>query len=140
MQLEVRRVDDAFMLEATNETGFKISSDAAPSIGGNNMGFRPMQLMLFSVASCSSIDILSILKKQKQDILDFRVTVSGEREKDVVPSLFTKIHLHYIFTGNLSEEKVKRAIDLSVNKYCSASKTLEKSGAMIKTSYEILNP
>ena len=139
MKIELKRIDDAFHLEATNEEGVKAYSDAATKVGGGNKSFRPMQLLLMSAASCSSIDVLSILRKQKQDVKDFQVTIEGERDPDEVPSLFKKIHIHYKFFGDVLEEKVKRAIDLSLNKYCSASRTLEKAGAEITSSFEIIN-
>jgi len=139
MKLELKRIDEAFHLQGTNEEGATAFSDASTKIGGGNKAFRPMQLMLMSVASCSSIDILSILRKQKLDVKDFYVTIEGEREADKVPSLFTHIHIHYKFAGQIPDEKAKRAIDLSITKYCSASRTLEKAGAKITTSYEIMN-
>ena len=139
MKLELHRIDDAFHLEATNEDGVTAHSDAAIKVGGGNKAFRPMQLLLMSVASCSSIDILLILKKRKQDVLDFHVTIEGDRDPDNMPSLFTELWIHYTFKGDLLEEKVARAIDLSINKYCSASRTLEKAGAKIVTTFEIKN-
>lgn len=136
MKVEINRLNDAFNFEATNEQGSKIQMDASPDIGGSNLGFRPMQLLLASLGGCSSIDIVNILKKQKQNLKDIKISVDGEREKDVIPSLFTEIHIHFQLTGELDEEKVKKAIDLSVNKYCSVLKTLEKT-AKITHSYTI---
>jgi putative redox protein len=137
MKIEIGRLNDAFNFEATNEQGKTILMDASPDIGGSNLGFRPMQLMLTSVGACSSIDIVNILKKQKQNLKDIKITIDGEREKDVIPSLFTDINVHFHLIGDLDEDKVKKAIDLSVNKYCSAWKTLEKSGAKMSYSYKI---
>lgn len=137
MKIELTRLDDAFHLEATNEQGVKMHTDASPDIGGGNKGMRPMQLLLVAVASCSTIDIINILKKQKQPLKDIHITVDGERESDKVPSLFTDIHIHYKLVGDLSEEKAKRAIALSMDKYCSVSKTLEAT-AKITTSFEII--
>lgn len=137
MRIELKRLDNAFHLEATNEQGVKTYTDASPDIGGNNKGFRPMQLLLVAAASCSTIDIINILKKQKQPLEDIQIVVDGEREKDKIPSLFTDIHLHYKLFGDLAEEKVKRAIALSIEKYCSVSKTLEET-AKITTSFEII--
>jgi putative redox protein len=137
MKIEIGRLNDAFNFEATNEQGKTIQMDASPDIGGSNLGFRPMQLMLTSVGACSSIDIVNILKKQKQNLKDIKITIDGEREKDVIPSLFTDIHVHFHLIGDLDEDKVKRAVDLSVNKYCSAWKTLEKSGSKMSYSYKI---
>ena len=137
MKVELNRLDDAFHLEATNENGKTVHTDGAPKIGGGDKAFRPMQLVLAAVGSCSSIDVISILKKQRQNFDDIKIEVTGERERDVVPSLFTDIHMHYKFYGAVSEEKVARAIDLSVGKYCSVSKMLEPK-VNITTSFEIL--
>ena len=138
MKITLKRLDDAFHLEAVNEEGCKIETDGAPKIGGGNKGMRPMQLMLAATGSCSSIDIISILKKQKQNLNEFDVEVTAEREQGKVPSLFTDIHIHYILTGDLDDAKVKRAIDLSVTKYCSVVKIMEKT-ARVSSSYEIIN-
>jgi putative redox protein len=138
MKITLKRLDDAYHLEAKNEDGCKIETDGAPAIGGSNKGMRPMQLLLASAGSCSSIDIISILKKQKQDLKDLEVEVTAEREQGKVPSLFTQIHLHYKLSGKLDESKVKRAIDLSVTKYCSVVKILEKSAA-VTYDYKIVN-
>jgi putative redox protein len=134
----MKRLDDAYHLEAINEEGCKVETDGSPAIGGSNKGMRPMQLLLAAAGSCSSIDIISILKKQKQKLKDFDVQITAEREKDKVPALFTDIHLHYILTGELAEEKVKRAIDLSINKYCSVLKSLKES-VKVTSSFEIIN-
>jgi len=136
MKITLKRLDDMYHLRATNEDGRSVDIDAAPAIGGGNKGMRPMQLMLASAGSCSSIDIISILKKQKQNLRDIIVEVNGEREKDKTPSLFTDINLHFILYGDLDHDKAKRAVDLSVTKYCSALKTLEKT-ANIAYTFEI---
>lgn len=138
MKIELKRLDDFYHLEATNEQGVKTYTDGSPDIGGSNKGMRPMQLVLTALGSCSTIDIISILKKQKQPLKDIQITVEAERENDKVPALFTDIHLHYKLFGDLSDEKVKRAISLSAEKYCSVSRILEKT-ARITTSYEIIN-
>jgi len=124
-------------MKATNEAGAVIHVDGAASVGGENKGFRPMQLLLAGLGSCSSIDIISILKKQKQPLEGLRVMVDGEREKDKVPSLFQDIHVHFIFEGDLDEKKVKRAVDLSMKTYCSVTKILEKT-TKITYSFEIV--
>lgn len=137
MKITLDRIDEAYHLKATNEDGRTIETDGSPGIGGGNKAFRPTQLLLAAVGSCSSIDVISILKKQKQDLQDIKVEVTGEREKDKIPSLFTDIHVHYKLFGQIEREKAKRAIDLSIGKYCSVSKTLEKT-ANITTSFEII--
>ena len=138
MKITLNRVDDDFHMEAVNEDGNKLETDGAPKIGGHNKGMRPMQLLLVAAGSCSSIDVISILKKMKQDLKDLQVDVTGEREADVVPSLFTDIHIHFKLSGDLDEEKVKRAIELSMTKYCSVVMTLEKT-ANVTSSYEVIS-
>jgi putative redox protein len=138
MKIKLKRLDDAYHLQAINEDGRSVETDGSPAIGGSNKAMRPMQMLLAAAGSCSSIDIISILKKQKQELKDLQVEINGEREPDVVPSLFTDIHLHYILSGTLDDAKVKRAIELSVGKYCSVVKILEKT-AKVTYSYEIIN-
>jgi putative redox protein len=126
MKVTLKRLNDAYHMQATNETGNSIKMDGSPKIGGENLGARPMEVVLMSLAGCSSIDVISILKKMKQKVTDYNVEVDAEREPDMVPSLFTSIHLHYKLQGvNLDADKVKRAIQLSAEKYCSVSKILE---------------
>ena len=136
MKITLKRIDDAFHMEAKNEDDCTIKIDGSQAIGGNNQGMRPMQLLLAAAGSCSSIDIISILRKQKQELKDLEVEVTAEREKDKVPSLFTDIHIHYKLTGELNDKKVKRAVELSVDKYCSVVKIFEKT-AKVSSSYEI---
>ncbi len=137
MKIEINRLNDAFHMEAINEQGSTVNIDASPDIGGTNKGMRPMQLLLSALGGCSSIDIINILKKQKQPLTDFKVTITGEREKDAVPSLFTEAHLHFRLYGNLDPDKVERAINLGVEKYCSVAKTMEPK-AKITHSFEII--
>jgi putative redox protein len=136
MKIELHRKNSLYHMQASNETGNTIEMDGSPAIGGSNQGFRPMQLLLAALGGCSTIDIVSILRKQKQPLEDIKVTIDGEREPNVEPSLFQDIHVHYTFTGDLAEDKVKRAIDLSLDKYCSVAKTLEKT-AKITYSFTI---
>ena len=137
MKIELNRLNDGFWLEAVNEGGNKIHIDASPEIGGTNQGMRPMQLLIAAMGGCSSIDVISILKKQKQELKDIKITVTAEREQDAVPSLFTEVHAHFKLYGDLNEDKVKKAVSLSVEKYCSVAKTLEKT-AKVTYSYEIV--
>lgn len=137
MKIEVRRIDKAFHLEATNEGGKRIEMDGAPKIGGSDKAARPMQVLLMSLAGCSSMDVLDILKKQRQIVEDYRVEVTAEREKDKTPALFTDIHLHYHLKGDLDKKKVERAIRLSMETYCSVTKIVEKT-ARITYEYTIM--
>jgi putative redox protein len=137
MRIEVKRINDATHLEATNEMGNKIYMDGSPTIGGKDLGFRPMQLLLAAVGGCSTMDIVSILNKQKQDLRHIEIVVDGEREQGVEPSLFRDIKVHFKLYGNVDVEKAKRAVDLSMTKYCSVSKTLEPT-AKIEYDFEVL--
>ena len=136
MRITLERQNSAIHMKAYNEDGAYINIDGAPSLGGENKGLRPMQLLLAGIGGCSTMDIVSILNKQKQKLDDIKILVDGNRQKDKIPSLFETIHVHFVLTGELDEKKVKRAIDLSMNTYCSVSKTIEKT-AQITYSYEI---
>lgn len=138
IKIELNRLNDAYHMEAVNEQGRTLQMDASPDVGGSNLAFRPMQMLLAAMGGCSAIDVISILKKQRQDLKDIKVTISGEREKDVVPSLYTEVHAHFKLFGNIDPEKAQKAVDLSIEKYCSVSKTLEKS-ARITYSVEVIN-
>ncbi len=139
VKIELNRLNDAFHFAASNENGNTVHLDASPDIGGTNQGMRPMQMMLAAMGGCSAIDIINILKKQRQDLKDMKITVTGERQKDAVPSLYETVHAHYRFFGNLDAEKVEKAINLSIEKYCSVSRTMEKAGAKITYSFEIIS-
>ena len=123
--------------EAESGSGHTVTIDGPPEHGGQNQGVRPMELMLLGVGGCSSFDVLHILKKSRQDVTDCVAQVDAERV-DEVPSVFKSIHLHFIVTGRkLKEAQVKRAVELSAEKYCSASIMLGKAGVAITHSYEI---
>jgi putative redox protein len=137
IKIEINRLNDGFHMEALNEQGNSVHIDASPDIGGENNGMRPMQLLLAAMGGCSSIDIINILKKQRQDLKDIKITVTGEREKDAVPSLYTEVPAHFKLFGNLDRDKAEKAVALSVEKYCSVAKTLEKT-AKVTYSFEII--
>ncbi len=136
MTVELARVDDAFHFAATGVSGVALDIDAATDIGGHNAGARPMEMLLMGLAGCSAIDVILILQKQKQVIEDFKLSVSGKREKGATPAPFKAIHITYRLKGQLDEAKVKRAIDLSMDKYCSATAQLRPT-ADITYSFEI---
>lgn len=138
MKISIQRLNDAVHMEASNEDGATLQMDGTEEIGGINGGFRPMQMLLAAAGGCSAIDVVGILKKQRQNPDDLRIEVTGERVKVEEYTEFKSVHLHFILKGShLDEKKVERAIDLSVNKYCSVSKTLEKT-AKITSSFEIV--
>lgn len=123
--------------EAESGSGHTIVIDGPPEHGGKNQGVRPMELMLLGVGGCASFDVVHILKKSRQDVTDCVAQVEAERVDDV-PAVFSKIHLHFVVKGNkLKEAHVKRAVELSAEKYCSASIMLNKGGVEISHSYEI---
>lgn len=138
MRIELNRLDEAYYMEGIAASGTRVPIDAPASTGGKGQGARPMEMLLMGLAGCSSIDVVSILKKQRMDPGPFRVLVEAEREADAVPSLFRKIHVRFVFkkSPDLDADKIARAIDLSLEKYCSVAKTLEKT-AEITHDYTI---
>lgn len=138
MKITIERLNDAVHMEAKNEDGVSLQMDGTPDIGGQYLGFRPMQMLLAAAGGCSSIDIIGILKKQRQKLAGFKVDVEGDRVSVDEYSEFKSIHLHYTLSGELDEKKVEKAIELSLTKYCSVTKTLEKT-AKITSSFEIKN-
>lgn len=134
MKIKIKRIDQDFALHATNEEGSIVTIDAAKEIGGNCKGMRPMQLVLSALGGCSAIDVLQILKKQKQEIGSFQVEINGAREKSGSYSLFKTIDLHFIIDGNVNPVKAEQAVKLSMEKYCSVAKTLEPTA---KISYKV---
>ena len=138
MKISIQRLNDAVHMEAKNEDGVTLQMDGTGEIGGINGGFRPMQMLLAAAGGCSAIDVVGILKKQRQNPDDLKIEVTGERVNVKEYSEFKSINIHFILKGDLDEKKVSRAIDLSLNKYCSVSKTLEKT-AKITSSFEIIN-
>ncbi len=133
MKIFLRSKNKFFHFEAENETGSKVQMDADVKIGGANLGARPMELLLMGLGGCSAIDIVSILKKQKQKINNFNIEIEGEKEKreGEETSLFSKIIMHFFLEGEIELSKAERAAKLSVEKYCSVGKTLELAGAKI---------
>ncbi|SOB77724.1 putative redox protein [Marinobacter sp. LV10R510-11A] len=121
----------------TSGTGHCVQLDGPPDHGGENLGPRPMEMLLMGLGGCSSFDVMNILKKSRQDVTACHTELEAERA-DAVPSVFTKIYLHFVVTGrDLKENQVKRAVSLSSEKFCSASIMLEKAGVEITHSHEI---
>lgn len=121
----------AYRFKAINETANEVHMDASPNIGGEGTGMRPMEMLLAGLGGCSGIDVVSILKKKKQEFTSFKMYVNGERDPKEVPSLFKAIRVDFYFEGeNINNDKVIRAVELSIGKYCSVAKTLEKSAVI----------
>lgn len=138
IKIELSRLNDAFHFEAKNEEGNTVHIDAAPDIGGTNQGMRPMQLLLASLGGCSVIDVVNILRKQRQDLKDIKVVLTGEREQGKVPSVYREINVHFEIYGNVDPQLAERAIDLTFEKYCSVSRIIEQT-ARITHSFDIIN-
>lgn len=115
------------MFTARNEAGHEITLDTSLEEDGEVHGIGAMQVVAVGLGHCSSVDVISILKKQKQAIDDYRVTVDAERAHDETPAVFRKIHLHYYIDGDVALAKARRAINLSLGKYCSVARMLEKT-------------
>ena len=126
MKARIKWVENVcFMGES--ETGHAVVLDGAPEAGGRNLGMRPMEMLLIGMGACTSFDVVIILKKSRQDISDCVAEISADRA-DEIPKVFTKIHVHFVVTGNgLNVGQVERAVKLSAEKYCSASIMLSKS-------------
>ena len=133
-KIEVTLTDDAFQFQGVNERGNVVQMDVSPDQGGQGSGAGPMQLLLMGIGGCSGIDILSILRKGRNQVDSFAASIEGDRAEGEVPSLYKDIRIHYALSGtDLDPEKVRRAIDLSLEKYCSVSKTLEATAAISYT-------
>lgn len=137
IRIDVERVHDDYGFEATDAYGHKVKIDTSPETGGDNFGSRPMQLLLMGLGGCSGIDIVSILKKQRQELTGFHARIEGEREAGKEPSLWKTVTIVFELKGNLDPEKAYRACELSMEKYCSVAETLRKSGTDLKWEVKI---
>ena len=131
IQVEVNRVQGDFGFEATDASGHTVRVDTSPDGGGSDFGIRPMQILLMGLGGGSGIDVVSILKKQRQTIEDFSMKIEGEREPGAIPSLWKDVNIVFELKGNIDPEKARKACELSVEKYCSVAETLRKSGTSI---------
>ncbi|WP_212004172.1 OsmC family protein [Chitinophaga sp. HK235] len=135
MKIALQRVDDGFNMEAVDEGGHKVLMDSSLENGGKNNGVRPMQMIIMGLGGCSAIDVLMILKKQRQEVKDFRIEIEADREKGKEPSLWETAHIVFHFTGNIDPDKAARAVELSMNKYCSVAETLRQANT--KLTWEV---
>lgn len=128
---------DGRQFVAESGSGHSVVIDGPPDHGGRNTGPRPMELLLMGMGACASFDVLEILEKSRAEVTDCSAQVEAERA-DAVPAVFTKIHVHFTVTGrSLKESQVKRAVELSAEKYCSASIMLAKGGVALSHSFTI---
>jgi uncharacterized OsmC-like protein len=136
MKITINRQNKAFHFRAKNESNLNLDIDASFEIGGENNGFRPMELLLSGIATCSTIDLLLILKKQKQIVEDITIEAIAERTTEDSKK-FKSIQLHYLVYGEISPVKMEQALALSITKYCSAIQSLDPA-IRIKSSYKII--
>lgn len=129
---------DGRQFVAESGSGHSVVIDGPPDHGGRNTGPRPMEMLLMGLGACTSFDVLEILEKSRAPVRDCVATVEAERA-DEVPSVFTKIHVHFTVSGHgLKEKQVQRAVELSADKYCSASIMLARGGVEITHSFTIV--
>lgn len=135
--ITLHRVDDDFNMEALDENGHQVLMDAAEATGGHNNGVRPMQMLLMGLGGCTAIDVIMILKKQRQEIEDFHISIEADREEGKEPALWSKAHLVFSLKGNIDKGKAERAAELSMQKYCSVAETLRLAGSRISWEVKI---
>lgn len=136
MKARVKWVENSLFV-AQSGSGHSVVLDGSPESGGQNLGVRPMEMVLLGLGGCTAFDVVDILRKKREVISDCVVDITAERA-ETVPKVFTKIHLHYIVSGkDVKDESVKRAVELSAEKYCSVSMMLNKT-AELTHDYEIV--
>ncbi len=128
VNIQMTRVDGDYGFEARDANGHVVRLDSNPDHGGKNFGVRPMQLLLMGLGGCSGIDIVSILKKQRQNVTGFDMKIEGEREAGVEPSLWKNVNIVFELKGEVDIDKARKACALSMDKYCSVAETLRKAG------------
>ncbi len=136
MHVTVKWMDGA-MFVGESGSGHAVVMDGPEDLGGRNMGPRPMEMLLLGTGGCAMYDVLSMLKKARQDVRDCRVEIQAERA-DAVPAVFTNLNMHFVVTGTgLKDSHVRRAVELSAEKYCSASIMMEAAGVEMTHRYEM---
>ena len=135
-KIKIHRLDDAFHFRGSNEAGNTVDMDNSVKEGGTGQGIGPMQMVATALGGCSAIDVVHILKKARQPVENFDIEIEYERARDQIPAVFTHLHVHYILTGDLNTDKVRRAVNLAIRKYCSVATMLEKT-ATITYSFSV---
>lgn len=125
---------NGMQFSGTATSGHTLTMDADDVVGGINAGFRPMELLLVAFGGCSGMDVISILRKKRQQVTGLEIKVKGEKS-DAVPKVYKEIHIEYVVTGKgVEQQAVERAIALSLEKYCSVGATLAKAGTITHSS------
>jgi putative redox protein len=134
--LQAKLTHPDYGLTITDAKGHTMKMEIPADQGGHGEGLRPMQTVLAALCGCSAVDVVSILKKQRQPLSDLLIKVDGERQKGVEPALWEKVHLLFQISGDVDPSKAARAVQLSIEKYCSVAETLRRAGAVI--SWEVM--
>jgi putative redox protein len=137
VEINLHRKEGDFGFEATDANGHVVRLDTSDETGGVNFGVRPMQMLLMGLGGCSAIDIVMILKKQRQTIEDFSIKITGQREPGKEPSLWETVKITFFLKGTIDKEKAERACQLSMDKYCSVAATLMKSGTSLSWDVQV---
>ncbi|MBC7889278.1 MAG: OsmC family protein [Ferruginibacter sp.] len=140
IEINVNRIEGDFGFEASDANGHAIQMDTSPESGGVNFGIRPMQVLLMGMGGCSGIDIVMILKKQRQVIDQFSMKIEGERESGNDPSLWQNVKIVFNLTGDIDIDKAERACELSMKKYCSVAETLRRGGTNLSWEVRVNAP
>ncbi len=136
MNINLVRKSGKFNFEAENENGFTVELDAKAAIGGEGKGFRPMEMLLVGLGGCSGIDMVNVLTKQKEPLDDIKIAINATRKEEEMPPIFDVIDIRFDLFGDLSIQKVERALAMTFDKYCSVSNILGRS-ATINFTYTI---
>lgn len=136
--IHLKRIDNDYLFETTDEAGKTMVMDIPTDQGGHGGGVRPMQALLSALGGCSGVDVVMILKKQKETIEQFEIVISGERALGKEPALWETVDMVFKLKGTMTKEKAEKACALSIDKYCSVAATLRAAGAVITWSVEIL--
>jgi putative redox protein len=139
VHVEIVRVNNDYGFEGKDASGHTVRMDSSPDSGGKDFGIRPMQMLLMGLGGCSGIDIVSILKKQKQTVEGLRILIDGERETGKGPTRWKEVRVVFELKGPIEPEKAKRACALSIEKYCSVADTLVGAGCTIQWESKVIS-
>jgi putative redox protein len=137
-RIHLKQIDQDYQFVTTDEAGHQINMDIPVDQGGHGSGVRPMQALLSALGGCSAVDIVMILKKQKETIESFEMVIDGDRQVGKEPALWETINIVFKLKGTMTKERAEKACLLSIDKYCSVAATLRAAGAIITWSVEIL--
>ncbi len=135
--IQLKRLDDDYQFETLDEAGQVMKMDIPTDQGGHGNGVRPMQVLLSALGGCSGVDVVMILKKQKETIEQFEMVIQGDRAVGKEPALWETIHVTFKLKGTMTKDKAEKACALSMDKYCSVAATLRAAGAVITWEVEI---